>query len=49
VTFVLLNTGTAVPDVDVDDAEAMMLAVAQGALTEVSDLATELCRLGIVT
>ena len=32
-----------------DDAEAMTLAVAQGALTEVSDIATELRRLGIVT
>lgn len=49
VTFVVLNTGTAVPDVNVDDAEAMMLAVAQGTLTEVSDIATELRRLGIAT
>ena len=34
---------------DPKNAEAMMLAVAQGVLTEVSDIATELRRLGIVT
>src|SRR5258705_9223248 len=44
-TFIVLNTGGGVPDVDVDAAEAMMLAVAQGVLTEVADITTELRRL----
>ncbi|GAA2622890.1 hypothetical protein GCM10010399_62680 [Dactylosporangium fulvum] len=44
----MLNTGGDVPDVDVDDAEAMMLAVAQGSLVEVADIAAELRRLGVV-
>ncbi|GAA4262233.1 type II toxin-antitoxin system death-on-curing family toxin [Dactylosporangium darangshiense] len=48
VTFVVLNTGSGVPDVNVDDAEAMMLAVAQGNLLEVSDIAADLRRLGVV-
>jgi death-on-curing protein len=48
VTFAVLNTGSGVPDVNVDDAEAMMLAVAQGNLVEVSDIAAELRRLGVV-
>jgi death on curing protein len=48
VTFVVLNTGSRVPDVDVDAAETMMLAVAQGTLAEVSDIVTELRRLGVV-
>lgn len=48
VTFVVLNMGSRVPDVDVDAAEAMMLAVAQGTLAEVSDIANELRRLGVV-
>jgi hypothetical protein len=40
--------GLGVPDVGVDAAESMMLAVAQGSLVEVSDIATELRRLGVV-
>ena len=37
VTFLALN-GAAVPDVDVDSAEAFMLAVASGKLTEVDEI-----------
>jgi death-on-curing protein len=48
-TFIVLNTGGGVPDVDVDAAEAMMLAVARGVLTEVADIAAELRRLGLVS
>jgi death on curing protein len=48
VTFVVLNTGGGVPDVDVDDAEEMMLAVARGDLDEVDDIAAQLRRLGVV-
>jgi death-on-curing protein len=47
VTFIVLNAGGGVPDVDVDEAEAMMLAVAQGTLVEVSDIAAQLRRLGV--
>jgi death on curing protein len=43
--FINLNTGTPVPDVDVDRAEAFMLAVANGSLAEVPLIATELRRL----
>ncbi len=46
--FVWLNTGEEPPAVDVDAAEGLMLAVAQGALTEVADIAAELRRLGVV-
>lgn len=48
ITFIVLNTGGGVPDVNVDDAEAMMLAVAQGTLVEVSDIAAALRRLGVI-
>ena len=48
-TFIVLNTGGGVPDVDVDAAEAMMLAVARGELTEAADIAAELRRLGLVS
>jgi death-on-curing protein len=48
VVFIVLNTGSAVADVDVDAAEAMMLAVARGVLTEVTDIAAELRSLGLV-
>lgn len=42
------NNGKPIPDVDVDRAETFMLAVADGSLTEVPTIATELRRLGIV-
>lgn len=46
--FISLNTETAVPDVDVDQAEAFVLSVAQGTLVEVADIACQLRRLGLV-
>jgi death-on-curing protein len=46
--FINLNTGTSVPDVDVDQAEAFILAVANGSLAEVPLIAVELRRLGVV-
>ena len=46
--FIGLNSGRSVPDVDVDQAESFMLAVAQGSLTEVVDIVAELRRLGLV-
>jgi death on curing protein len=46
--FINLNTGTAVPDVDVDRAEAFVLAVANGSLTDLPLIAVELRRLGVV-
>lgn len=46
VIFISLNKGTPVPDVDVDHAEALMLAVADGSLAEVPAIAAELHRLG---
>jgi death-on-curing protein len=46
--FINLNTGTSVPDVDVDRAEAFVLAVANSSLTEVPLIAAELRRLGVV-
>ncbi len=48
VVFIALNNDRPVPDVDVDRAEAFMLAVADGSLTEVSAIATELRHLGVV-
>ena len=48
IVFINLNTGTSVPDVDVDRAEAFVLAVATGSLTEVPLIAAELRRLGVV-
>lgn len=47
VVFINLNTGTPVSDVDVDRAEAFVLAVANGSLTEVPLIAAELRRLGV--
>jgi death-on-curing protein len=47
VVFVNLNTDGPVPDVDVDAAEAFMLAVANGSLTEVPVIAAEFQRLGV--
>jgi death-on-curing protein len=44
VTFLALN-GVSVPDVDVDAAEAFMLSVASGSLTEVTQIETTLRRL----
>jgi len=44
VTFLALN-GVPVPDVDVDAAEAFMLAVAKGELTEVAQIETRLLAL----
>ncbi|MBN1173808.1 MAG: Fic family protein [Micromonosporaceae bacterium] len=46
--FVSLNTERPIPEVDVDQAEAFVLAVAQGTLVEVTDLAAQLRRLGLV-
>jgi len=46
--FISLNSGAPIPDVDVDAAEAFMLAVADGSLTEVAAIAAELRRLGAV-
>ena len=46
--FIGLNSGKALPDVDVDQAETFMLAVAQGSLTDVADIVTDLRRLGLV-
>jgi death on curing protein len=48
VVFIGLNNGAPVAHVDVDRAEAFMLAVADGSLTEVSAIAAELRRLGVV-
>jgi len=48
VVFIAVNNDRPVPDVDIDRAEAFMLAVADGSLTEVSTIATELRHLGIV-
>lgn len=48
VVFVKLNEGGPVPGVDVDQAEAFMIAVADGTLTEVPTIAAELRRLGVV-
>jgi death-on-curing protein len=48
VVFIGLNNGSPVPLVDVDRAEAFMLAVADGSLTDVHAIATELRRLGVV-
>jgi death on curing protein len=46
--FIGLNSGRAVPNVDVDQAEVFMLAVAQGSLTDVADIGVELRRLGVL-
>jgi death on curing protein len=48
VVFIGLNNGAPVAHVDVDRAEAFMLAVADDSLTEVSAIAAELRRLGVV-
>ncbi len=48
VVLIGLNNGRPIPDVDIDRAETFMLAVADGSLTEVLAIATELRRLGIV-
>jgi death on curing protein len=47
VVFIAMNNGTPVPDVDVDRAEAFMLAVADGSLVEVPAVAAQLRRLGL--
>ena len=47
VVFLSLNNARPVPDVDVDRAEAFMLAVADGSLSEVPAIAAELRRLGM--
>jgi death-on-curing protein len=47
VVFISLNNGAPVLDVDVDHAEAFMLAVADGSLAEVPAIAAELRRLGL--
>jgi death on curing protein len=47
VVFIAMNNGTPVPDVDVDRAEAFMLAVADGSLVEVPAIAAQLRRLGL--
>lgn len=46
--FIGLNSGDPVPEVDVDDAEAFVLAVARGDLVDVTPIAAELRRLGVV-
>jgi death-on-curing protein len=48
VTLVWLNTGVEPKEVDEPVAEAFMLAVATGSLTDVAGIAAELRRLGIV-
>lgn len=48
IVFISLNTGAPVPDVDVDRAEALVLAIADGSLVEVTAIASELRRLGVV-
>jgi death-on-curing protein len=48
VTLVWINTGVEPGEVDVDRAEAMMLAVADGSLCDVDEIAAELRRLGVV-
>lgn len=48
VVFIGLNNDRPISDVDVDRAETFVLAVADGSLTEVPTIATELRRLGIV-
>ncbi|MGF1645982.1 MAG: type II toxin-antitoxin system death-on-curing family toxin [Kineosporiaceae bacterium] len=48
VVFIGLNRRTSVPAVDVDRAEAFMIAVADGTLHEVGAIAGELRRLGLV-
>jgi death-on-curing protein len=45
--LISLNSAAPVPDVDVDRAEAFMLAVANGSLTEIPVIAAELRRLGV--
>lgn len=47
-TFIWLNTGVEAGEVNVDDAEAFMLAVATGQLDDVIGIAAELRRLGLV-
>jgi death on curing protein len=49
VAFVALNTDGSVPDIDTDQAEAFMISVADGTLTEVEEIATGLRRLGIIS
>jgi death on curing protein len=46
--FISLNTEIPVPDVDVDQAEAFVLAVANGSLTEIPSITVELRRLGVI-
>ena len=48
VVFISLNTERPIPRVDVDQAEAFVLAVAQGTLVEVTDIAAQLRRLGLL-
>lgn len=46
--FITLNTKTSIPDVNVDRAEAFVLAVADGSITEITVVAAELRRLGVI-
>jgi death-on-curing protein len=46
--FIAMNRGTPIPDVDIDAAEAFMLAVAAGSLTEVPAIAANLRGLGVI-
>lgn len=48
IVFLSLNTDKPVPDIDVDRAEAFMLAVADGSLAEVDAIAAQLRGLGVV-
>lgn len=48
VVFISLNTGAPVPEVAVDRAEAFMIAVARGELTDVTEIARELRSLGLL-
>ncbi len=45
--FIGLSGGGPIRDLDVDRAEAFVLAVADGSLADVSSIATELRRLGV--
>jgi death-on-curing protein len=48
VVFLGLNQDQQVPNIDEDDAEAFMLAVAGGAMNDVGDIAASLERLGLI-
>lgn len=48
IVFISLNSDSPISEVDVDRAEAFMLAVAGGSLVDVSAIATEFRHLGVV-